>query len=439
MALRRDGKNASAYLGVTAITPPQFETHPRAPGVNDIKNFEVGTIWLDTSNTLLSPALPPASDDIYMLVSKRQGVATWVNFGDGEMRTLTGDTGGAVSPDAAGNIDILGTAGQIDVTGTPASNLLTLSLDGAVALQFDTDAGTAVPALGVLTVAGGTNINTAGAGSTVTVNLNDAILVAISVSTPLYTAPSGDVVLNMTDDIGTNSVSFTNDSDSEVASVSSLGGATFTELDVDNINVDANTISSTNTNGNIILDPDGTGTVNVTYGTQYNVLLYGASGALSEVGSVGTSGQVLTSNGAGANPSWQAAATGGAGGLTGRGPYIYDSSFISGFISIFQQELTGGTPSDTESNCQIPVAAGTFSNLFVRVISNTSSADMDWVLRVNGADTALTTTVTGLTTGIFSDTSNTVAVSNGDLVCLKFDVPPSNAVRITFTLTYTAS
>lgn len=37
-----------------------------------------------------------------------------------------------------------------------------------------------------------------------------------------------------------------------------------TQLDVDNIRIDGNTISSTDTNGNVILAPDGTGVVSVT-------------------------------------------------------------------------------------------------------------------------------------------------------------------------------
>jgi len=37
-----------------------------------------------------------------------------------------------------------------------------------------------------------------------------------------------------------------------------------TQLDVDNIRVDGNTISSTDTNGNVVLAPDGDGTVSVT-------------------------------------------------------------------------------------------------------------------------------------------------------------------------------
>jgi len=164
----------------------------------------------------------------------------------------------------------------------------------------------------VNSVTGGTNINTTGTAADPIINLDDAITLATSVTSPLYTVASGDIVLNMTDDVGTNSVSFTNDSDAEVASIDSLGGATFTNLDVDNININTNTISSTNTNGDIILTPDGTGTVNISYGTQYTVALYGASGALSEVSGVGTSGQVLTSNGAGADPTWQDVSASGA-------------------------------------------------------------------------------------------------------------------------------
>lgn len=42
-----------------------------------------------------------------------------------------------------------------------------------------------------------------------------------------------------------------------------VGALTSTQLDVDNLRLDGNTISSTNTNGNILLVPDGTGVVDV--------------------------------------------------------------------------------------------------------------------------------------------------------------------------------
>ena len=100
--------------------------------------------------------------------------------------------------------------------------------------------------------------------------------------------------------------------------------AGITQLNTDNIRIDGNTISSTDTNGNINLAPDGSGVVAaseislttdlaVTHGgtgvssaTAYELLAGGttATGAFQSVGA-GTSGQFLISNGAGALPSFQ--------------------------------------------------------------------------------------------------------------------------------------
>lgn len=145
-------------------------------------------------------------------------------FSRGVVETLTGNSGGPVGP-TAGNIDTLG-AGLITVAGNPVTSTLTWSIinspvPGAnqaelvmgrsdnqvatwgilestngtititqpapaavnivtgpsIATTYHTDLGDAVPALGILNVAGGLNINTAGAGNTVTINLNNNITV----------------------------------------------------------------------------------------------------------------------------------------------------------------------------------------------------------------------------------------------------------------------
>ena len=56
--------------------------------------------------------------------------------------------------------------------------------------------------------------------------------------------------------------------------------AGITQLDVDNIRVDGNTISSTNTNGNIVINPDGTGRVllDTTTTPTLNLVNSGAAG-----------------------------------------------------------------------------------------------------------------------------------------------------------------
>lgn len=139
------------------------------------------------------------------------------------IETITGNAGGAVGPDGVGNLTLVGST-VLSVTGVPASNTLTIALSngtngqlligggsaaawasltssggtitvtpgantlnietgGGIAASFPTDLGTATPALGVLTVSGGTNVNTAGAGSTVTINLDTALTAIDSITT----------------------------------------------------------------------------------------------------------------------------------------------------------------------------------------------------------------------------------------------------------------
>lgn len=85
--------------------------------------------------------------------------------------SLTGDIVGAVGPDGLGNFNILG-GGGIVTTGTPATNTITIDVDGTVATQYDGNVGTAIPAANILNVLGnGVNTNITGAGNTLTVDL----------------------------------------------------------------------------------------------------------------------------------------------------------------------------------------------------------------------------------------------------------------------------
>lgn len=68
-------------------------------------------------------------------------------------------------------------------------------------------------------------------------------------------------------------------------------------------------------NSDITLTASGTGRVNVSYLTQFTLPIIGASGALDDLADgLGASGTVLTSNGAGAEPTWQANASGNVSG-----------------------------------------------------------------------------------------------------------------------------
>lgn len=242
---RLNGLNPLAYMGDNAFQPPEFVTDNRPPTANDSFNFELGTIWLDTgSNT------PPSANDVYMLVALNAGVATWVSVGGSDLETLTGNSGGPVGPDGAMNINILGdtttinvvgnsgtntltisavttgtglvstltgnsggavspTAGNINVVGTgtitvvgnPGTSTLTVTPSGAIASSFPTDSGTATPSGGVLNVLGGTatrDINTSGSGNTIHVDLNNAITLgdlASIVGSPAITLTTGDATI----------------------------------------------------------------------------------------------------------------------------------------------------------------------------------------------------------------------------------------------------
>ena len=138
------------------IVGPPIEAE-RDPNSNDALNYPNGQQWM-VSGTLA----------LWELV-----LGTWTLIGNastGDVQTLTGNSGGTVGPDMAGNIDVVGDGVTVDVVGSPGSNTLTISVLGSVADEFETDSGTAVPIAGVLQILGGTGIDTAGATNVVTIN-----------------------------------------------------------------------------------------------------------------------------------------------------------------------------------------------------------------------------------------------------------------------------
>lgn len=172
------GANPLAYQGVRAPRPPTVIDAQRAPNGTDI-NYIIGDIWVDR-----------IGGGIYMLGNVLAGVATWVGVGGGasDVNTIN-----SLAP-TAGNINIVGTAGQVAV---------------------------------------------ASAGSTVTLSLPAALVITTSVSSPLYTAPAAtdmdilaavgqDIDMTMGDAAGANNISFFSSTPGLVASLNSLG--TFTSL-----------------------------------------------------------------------------------------------------------------------------------------------------------------------------------------------------------------
>jgi hypothetical protein len=111
------GKEPQAYEGVNVIVPVggwRLVKSVRSPTSNDFK-YPIGSIWVDTT-----------TNAAYILTS---APGNWSLFGassGGSINSITGDSGGAELP-SSGNFNLLGTANQITVTGSAATETFSLS------------------------------------------------------------------------------------------------------------------------------------------------------------------------------------------------------------------------------------------------------------------------------------------------------------------------
>lgn len=184
----------------------------RAPTTADI-NYTIGRQWIDKS-----------AASIYFLGAKASGSATWIAAGSGAtggVVTVTGDSGGAISP-VAGNVDILGGSG-VTVAGSAGTLTISLTGGGTAIDSFVPDAGTnpVVPtALGAVTMAGTANqITTTGGLNSLTFSLPAAITAPGSLTTTTtltggtgITATTGNIVAstgNITSTLGSMSAATT--------------------------------------------------------------------------------------------------------------------------------------------------------------------------------------------------------------------------------------
>lgn len=179
---------------------------------------------------------------------------------------------------------------------TPGAGTLNLETGSAVATSAPTDSGTATPSSGALTIAGGTNINTAGAGSTVTVNLDAAISgltsVDIAAGGRIGTATSaGNTLLLQAYDVdGAVYVTF----------------ATLTANNDPAMNLETSVTMGGNaiyyaTGTDIPITDGGTGVSTI---TAHALIVGDGTNPINEL-AVGATGEILIGN-TGADPSWSA-------------------------------------------------------------------------------------------------------------------------------------
>lgn len=215
------------------------------------------------------------------------------------VQDLTGNTGGPVGPDGANNINIIG-SGALSVAGNPGTNTLTISQSGSVATIYDADAGTAIPAFGILNISGGNNIHTSGSGNTITVSVSDTTQHAVQIGngtnslTSLAIGTTGQVLTGQTgaDPIwasaAASSITITGDSGGGLTgnSFTFTGGTT-------GLTFSGSGTTETLT-GTLIVGNGGTGRATL---TNHGVLVGAGTSAITQL-TVGTDGQVLVGSSA---------------------------------------------------------------------------------------------------------------------------------------------
>ena len=221
---------------------------------------------------------------------------------------LVGNSGGAVYPDA-GRFSILG-SGVISVAGDPITSTMTITAGSSVATTFTGDTGVATPALNILKIVGGDNINTAASGNTMTINVGGLTPYAVQVGSganklhSLSVGTNGQILVGNTGGYPTfYTLGTTNGINSTIgAGTLSIGGitASTSQIGVSLLATDAETIAGT-VSDHVIVPTS----LKAKLGTQTQYALPVGTGDTAAIGwlSVGGTGEGLMGS-TGANPAW---------------------------------------------------------------------------------------------------------------------------------------
>jgi hypothetical protein len=172
--------------------------------------------------------------------------------------TVDADSGDNLTISGGDTFTIVGGTGLTSVAS--ATDTLTLNLDNTAVSAGSYGSSTAtgtftVDAQGRLTAASATDIRTATTSATGLASFNSSDFAVNAGEVTIKSAGVGNSQLeNSTITLGSSTLTL----GSTTTSVAGI-----TELTVDNLNFNGNSITSTDTNGNITLSPNGTGTVDV--------------------------------------------------------------------------------------------------------------------------------------------------------------------------------
>jgi hypothetical protein len=260
-------------------------------GVGLSSSVTDNTITINLDNTGVVANTYGSATQIPVLAVNSQGQITSVSVASiATTLNIAGDSG----TDGVSLLnDTLTITGGTALTSAVTNNTVTINLDNTAVTAGSYGSATAVStftvdAQGRLTAAGTTNI---AIPSTQVTDFTEAVQDVVGAFTSgnatqgitvTYTDASNALQISASNASTTQKgvasfadANFTVTSGAVSAKNITLGTSTLslgstttaiaglTQLDVDNIRVDGNTISSTNTNGNIVLDPNGTGVIDV--------------------------------------------------------------------------------------------------------------------------------------------------------------------------------
>lgn len=96
----------------------------------------------------------------------------------------------------------------------------------------------------------------------------------------------------------------------------------------------------------------------------------------------------------------------------------------------FYTGVASNTGSINENSRRTPSpVSGTITAIYVNAIVNASTVATTFTVRVNGVSSTVVASVPALTTGVFSDTAHSVAISAGDLISFQASISATGTIQ----------